>query len=59
LGIQNRALSVREAAALQSFPDDFKFVGTVSQAAKQVGNAVPVEFAKSLGEEIILSFEGR
>jgi DNA (cytosine-5)-methyltransferase 1 len=55
---QNRALSVREAAALQSFPDDFKFVGTVSQAARQVGNAVPVEFAKSLGEQIMLSFEG-
>lgn len=38
---QNRALSLREGARLQGFPDNFKFVGTRSQVAKQIGNAVP------------------
>jgi len=49
---QDRALSVREAASLQSFPDDFVFVGTLMQTAKQVGNAVPVRFARALGQQI-------
>jgi len=38
---QNRAISLREAARLQTFPDDFKFVGNFGQIAKQLGNAVP------------------
>ncbi len=54
---QNRGLSVREAAALQSFPDTFVFLGTVSQAARQVGNAVPVTFAECLGRKLIESTE--
>ncbi|MDV7341830.1 DNA cytosine methyltransferase [Terasakiella sp. A23] len=49
---QHRALSVREAAALQTFDDDFKFEGTLGQTARQVGNAVPVLFAKALGQSI-------
>ena len=52
---QNRALSVREAAALQTFSDDFIFEGSLGQTAKQVGNAVPVLFAKVLGEVIVQS----
>lgn len=50
---QNRGLSVREAAALQTFPDGFVFEGTLGQTAKQVGNAVPVDFAAALGAKIL------
>ncbi|MAF31024.1 MAG: DNA (cytosine-5-)-methyltransferase [Magnetococcales bacterium] len=55
---QDRALSVREAAALQTFDDDFIFVGTLRSTAQQVGNAVPVDFAKALGKQIIKHSKG-
>lgn len=41
----HRSLTVREGARLQTFPDDFAFVGSNFQAAKQIGNAVPVGLA--------------
>ena len=51
---QDRALSVREAAALQTFPDDFIFEGnSLGALARQVGNAVPVLLAKTFGEMFI------
>jgi DNA (cytosine-5)-methyltransferase 1 len=40
-GAQRRTISIREAARLQSFPDGFKFFGTMNPSLKQVGNAVP------------------
>lgn len=55
---QHRALSIREAAALQSFDDGFVFEGNLQSAAKQVGNAVPVDFAKALGDEVVSHSEG-
>lgn len=50
---QNRAISLREAAAIQTFPDDYVFHGTTGHIAKQIGNAVPVSFAKAIGEHIV------
>ena len=52
---QNRTLSVREAARLQSFPDNFLFRGSMYQMYTQIGNAVPVLLAKTLGKSIIKS----
>ncbi len=46
---QDRALSAREAARLQSFDDDYIFKGTNMQIAVQIGNAVPVELARASG----------
>lgn len=50
---QNRAISVREAAALQTFPDDFIFSGSLNSQAKQIGNAVPVLLAEVFGQHIL------
>lgn len=51
---QDRALSVREAAKLQTFPDNFVFEGnSLGALAKQVGNAVPVLLAKTFGKMFI------
>lgn len=41
----HRPITIREAARLQTFPDDFVFVGSCVQVAKQIGNAVPVKLA--------------
>jgi DNA (cytosine-5)-methyltransferase 1 len=51
--IQDRALSVREAACLQTFPREFVFKGSLDGMASQIGNAVPVLLAKRFGERII------
>lgn len=48
----NRLLSVREHARIQSFPDDFVFMGSVKSMYEQIGNAVPVLMAKAIAEEI-------
>ena len=49
---QDRALTPREGARIQSFPDSFKFCGTRAQIVKQIGNAVPPLLAQVLGEAI-------
>lgn len=47
-----RRLSIRESASIQTFPDDFYFIGSMTSCYRQIGNAVPVVFAKLLGEEL-------
>lgn len=50
---ETRPFTVREYARIQTFPDDWKFAGSVSQQYKQIGNAVPVNLAKEIGYSII------
>lgn len=53
---QNRGISLREAAALQSFEDDYIFYGSNFHIMQQIGNAVPPKLAQKLGEAIIASY---
>lgn len=52
---QDRGISLREAAALQTFRDDYVFHGTFHHIGAQIGNAVPVLLAERLGEAILSS----
>jgi DNA (cytosine-5)-methyltransferase 1 len=47
-----RYFTVREAARLQTFPDEYSFEGAWSEAMRQLGNAVPVRLAELLAADI-------
>ena len=50
---ETRPFTVREYARIQTFPDDWQFVGSVAQQYKQIGNAVPVNLGREVGYSII------
>ncbi len=50
---ETRPFTVREYARIQTFPDDWKFIGSVSQQYKQIGNAVPCNLGQEIGYSIV------
>ena len=50
---QTRGISLREAAALQTFKDEYKIYGNLTEATRWVGNAVPVMFLKMFAKQIV------
>ena len=55
---QARSISVREAARIQSFPDDFYFEGSRTSAFIQIGNAVPPLLSKAIAKGLLVQFGG-
>ena len=55
--VLNRAITPREAARIQSFPDNYVFYGKKCSVCKQIGNAVPPLLAKAIGLQIKKSYE--
>jgi DNA (cytosine-5)-methyltransferase 1 len=51
--LEERPLTIREYARIQTFDDSYEFIGSLNSQYKQIGNAVPVELAKYMGEALI------
>ena len=54
--IETRPLNVREYARIQTFPDEWRFAGTISDQYKQIGNAVPVNLSYAIGRSLMRLF---
>ncbi|WP_386695222.1 DNA cytosine methyltransferase [Lonepinella sp. MS14435] len=54
---ETRPLTVREYSRIQTFPDNWQFAGSMTQQYKQIGNAVPVNLARAVGECLIAVFK--
>src|SRR5690606_36053881 len=52
---EHRTISHHEAARLQGFPDDYRWVGTKADIARQIGNAVPLALGEALGRAVSLA----
>lgn len=50
---ETRPFTVREYARIQSFPDEWQFFGSIGNQYKQIGNAVPVNLAKAIGQSVV------
>ena len=50
--LENRYITIRECARIQTFPDDFKFYGSTSEVIQQIGNAIPPLLARTFAEHI-------
>jgi DNA (cytosine-5)-methyltransferase 1 len=55
--IETRPFTVREYARIQTFPDSWDFAGSITEQYKQIGNAVPMNLAKAIGESIVKFLE--
>jgi DNA (cytosine-5)-methyltransferase 1 len=56
---QDRTLSIREAARIQTFPDHFRFAGHPTVQLRQIGNAVPPALARAVGQRVIAALQTR
>ena len=52
---ETRPFTIREYARIQTFPDNWQFAGSISSQYTQIGNAVPVNLAKAIGEAVVAS----
>ena len=50
---ETRPFTIRESARLQSFPDSWKFAGSIGSQYKQIGNAVPVKLAEAIASHVL------
>lgn len=57
--LETRPFTVREYARIQSFPDEWEFYGKINSQYRQIGNAVPVKLAQSIGESIFQALGGK
>ena len=51
--LEERPLTIREYARIQTFDDDYEFIGSLNSQYKQIGNAVPVLLAKNIGDSLL------
>lgn len=56
---QHRPITHREAARLMSFPDSFEFIGSKTEIARQIGNAVPPRFAMRIANYVLEVMDAR
>ncbi len=56
---EHRALTHQEAARIQGFPDDYKWVGSKVAIARQIGNAVPIPLAQAIGAHLLAAVDAQ